>query len=761
MTGVSTAKSARTVIRKLQAALLRRIGRGVLLSHSDIAPLGALCEQDSMTVLLCRQESKNAKHSSPSLSFLIREGSISSFDSSTEVSSTEEWIRSGVNGARNIHHSRHYRLLGNLQGKHSDFVALGELLDLFYENSVIKVNIDRDRGLSLVDRIKLSISASKAEGLAIIPTLVRAHTSLDALVVRVQTGQLLVHVTKDGLQLAGLLTSLLAPKPESGLGDVAEHDWRVTLDGATEVEIRYPTAVRNLLTFHSRPTSPRGSLQPQWAAIADVIHFGKPQFFEISGNNSVDQIFVFPIVFGELLTKKKPTRPRFLLIVQAKSGIKKADLSAIELILHSYVHQRTVANRLQTLAEARRQIQSIPIESLSPDEISHTGLMSLFAQFGDWIARQTLEATPAHSMTVRLYDHASRSLIVAASANDADGSYQAVSAGMISVKEKRFISLNAFVFVNAAAAEFQHAYLPRVSSGNPTTDQIPGELQKLGLRSILNVRPNTQSEICLPLRYHRVPIGTINVEAPIPDVFDDHLDFLYAIRDYVEEAYEKTLGHNDVRSLSKQVAIHAAVHELDQYLDLSPPVFSGEQQAILKGLFNLRSIEENRLTDLRVWLLQWAQHAYANQSAETIEKIVNLVQVRSISPDRISAIQWSGIQFLLKNLVQNIVSHGSIEPGEGNSIVVDDRPLYGAGPRDFLRISSKQTAIRDQHILDRVCVAPILSRSGGARYGMLLIGMITKTLGGQVFMGRNHLAEFTECLIRMPYALTPPKESVK
>jgi hypothetical protein len=622
---------------------------------------------------------------------------------------------------------------------------------------MIKINIDRDRNSALAERIRSSIQKSKSDGLWVLPNLVRSFTELSSVVVRVQSSRLLVHVTKKEFDFAGLLINMLTRRAGGGSGPTSTSatEWSRVSAGTAEAEIRYPQEVRSLLALHSRPTSPRGSLSPEWASIADVIHFGKPQFFEISGSGQSEQILILPIVFGEASDEGRSPRPRFLLIVRSPAGIGKNDLSAIELIVHTYIHQRTVANRLQTLSEARRKIQDIPVRKIPSENISHSGLMDLFAEYCNWICREVLEATPAHSMTVRLYDHAKRALQIAGSAIDADGSYQAAPTGDISVKEKRFTSLNAFVFVNAASPSFPYAHLPRISPGGSGTDQIPGELQKLGLRSIMNVRPNTQSEICLPLRCDQIPIGTVNVEAPIPDVFKDHLSFLIAIRDSVEEAFEKTMGYNDIRSLAKQIATHAAVHELDQYLNLSPPLFNSEQAELLGRLFNLRSSTGDQPSNLREWLAQWARQAYRNQSDDTIQKIVNLVQIKSIDYNRMSESQWAGVQFLVKNLIQNVVSHGSIEPGEGNSIIVDDRPLYGAGSHNLLRISSKQSAIRDMEVLDRICVAPIFSRTNGARYGMLLIGLITKTLGGQVFVGRDPTAAFTECLIRMPYAKSP------
>jgi hypothetical protein len=753
--------SASATIRRVRDGFLKKISQGVLLSHSDVLPLANLCTVSGEQVLLCRQESNTTRHKSPSLSLLIRDNDVVSFESRIEVDNTEEWLHSPVRTIRTNFNSRHYRLLGTVVLSKVNQTELGEILDLFFENSVIKLSIDRDQNSSLAERIKEAFAASKRDGLTVLPRLIDTYSDMIAVIARVQSNQILVHVSQQNKEFAHRLAELLSQHNELIMPGPHTYETESGTGNVAELAIKFPSAVHAFLSLHSRPKSPRDSATPQWAAIADAIHFSKQQFFEVSEQRSFEQLVVFPIVTSEIFSRRRiRSRPRYLLIAKSDTGVKKSDLDTIELILHGYTHQRTIANRLQTLAAARRQLQSLAATDLMPEDISYPKLLQLFTEFSTWIARETIEATPAHSMTVRLYDHATRSLKLAASASDIDGNYREKHrVSEISVKEMRLTSLNAFAFVNSVSSDFKHAYLPRVDANDPRIDYIPANLKRLGLKSVLNVRQNTQSEISIPIRYHKIPIGTINIEAPVPEAFEDHFEFLHAIRDNIEEAYERTIGFNDVRSLSRQIATHAAVHELDQYLGLTPPVFNSAQQALLQNLFKLRTTEEPQQIDIKEWLKEWAEHTYSNQTAETVEKIVNLVQVKSIQSVRISPVQWTGLQFLIKNLIQNIVSHGSIEPGEGNSIVIDDRPLYGVGTRELLRVSSKQTAIRDQNILDRVCVAPIFSRNGGARYGMLLIGMITKTLGGQVFVGRDATREFTECLIRLPYHLQATPET--
>lgn len=745
-----------SIFISVRSSIQKKIRSRVLLSQTDIRTLTNLCSQSKYSFIFCRQQSKRANHCSPTLSLLITHSEIRSFDSKSEMDKKENEFRPADIVNAWDHKSQHYTIFGTAFLSRKNIIELGNILDEFFENSIIKVSIDRDREQSITERIRETLSHSRHSGLDVLPKLVLTHCGMMAVVVRVQNDKIVTQNSIENFSLCSLLAEVLSIDVDIEPLNVNRRSYD---SFEKEFLLEFPESVKDHLMLHSRPTTRQKSTSPQWAAIADAIHFGKPQFFEIDRKNSIDQIVVSPIRSGELFQNGKVrSRPRYLLFSKSNNGLKRSSFEKIEHILHGYIHQRTIENRLLTLANARKKLQSIPTKYLEPEEISYPKLLAFFSDFSNWIASETIVACAAHSMTIRLYEHASRSLSLVASANDPDGKYQGSSSlNQISIKKNRLSSLNAFVFANSSSKYFQHAYLPRIDAREVRASHIPKDLRRLGLRTAMSVRPNTQSEICLPIRLNSVPIGTINIESPTPDGFSDSLEFLHAVRNNIEEAYEKTIGFNDIRSLSQQIAMHAAVHELDQYINLEPAIFSEEQRSLLTDLFRLRSTEDEQQLDLKNWLYEWVDKAYPNQTLETKKKIVDLVQIRSIQPDRINSTQWKGIHFLLKNLVQNVVSHGSIESEDGNSIVVDDRPLFGVGENNFLRISSKQHAIRDQEILDRVCVAPIQSRNGGARYGMLLIGMITRTLGGQVFVGRDASRAFTECLIKIPY---PPKEGL-
>jgi hypothetical protein len=381
--------------------------------------------------------------------------------------------------------------------------------------------------------------------------------------------------------------------------------------------------------------------------------------------------------------------------------------------------------------------------------------MRFFKRYCVLVANQVLRTTSAHSATIRLYEHGARSLVVIASANDQEGDYDITpDKAVINIKSQRCHSLNAFIFSHASNKQgFDFGYLPNISPSNPQIPKIPEDLRRKGLEDVVCARSNTKSEICFRVLYREVPVGTFNIESPVACAFDDQIEYLVLLRDYIQSAFELTLGYNDISSLSRQIINHAAVHELDQYLNKPSPLFNEDQRILLKETFSLRSKATAKKTTLQDWLIQWVRQAYRSQTEQTQYQIFSMVNILSISPSKMSDDYLVGLQFILKNLVQNIVDHGCIEEGPDlNCIILDDRPLYGVGLNSQLRIVCKLSPIREENILDKICIAPIITENGEARFGMLLIGMICKVLGGFLFINRYSLSQFTEILIILPYS---------
>ncbi len=746
-------KRLSSLFRKINSALLRKISRGVLLTLADIDEFSVVFNEILSGSLLFMQHTKSRNRKSTALSFSIRLGSPAlTFDSGSALEAEAIRILGHDWATKKILESEHYKIFGDVNFVRQTLQQLGLMVDLFYENSVIKLSIDRDDHSELRDKVRIELTDKSQDWLVAVADQIESHTRLESVVVHVQPDHIILMSTSRNDDSIAKVASWLAFQKQADQTHAFDSNKGFEEAKFGETSIVIPSELHGSLNHRGRPVTLRGKTTPTWAALVDAVHFAKPQYFEPSAKQSSQQGMVFPLTTPELFAAAKPTRPRFLVIVLSDQPFQRNDIYSVEVILDEFVRQKTISKRLESLVFARQRLQALKSKQKTFSEVTYPQLLSDFVDFSEWMSHQTIAATMAHSMTVRLYEQDSRELRLVAKARDSEGKYSSSSENF-EIRASQFrTSVNAFAFAHAIDG-LDFINIPFIDSTRPNASYIPIELRKKGLNSTINARHNTRSEACLPLRFGKVPVGTINLEAPMPRAFDGMESYLKAVRDNIEEAYSHTLGYSDIRSLAKQISTHAAVHELDQHLSVENSIFSSNQQQLLSKLFRLRDQDHGHGHGLPFgdWLSEWVSLAYAALSEENRRKIINLVQVKSLSKERFPNSYWFGFQFIVKNLIQNTVSHGSIEQSDAHSITIDDRPIFGIGDRSIVRITSKHGAIRDQGILDRMCVAPIISNDRGARYGMLLIGMITKTLGGQVFLTREATRNNTECLIKIPY----------
>jgi hypothetical protein len=742
----------RNLIIEVQTKLLQKIRNGILLTYNDICILGKIgSEHQYGSIFLLKTGSNSKYESTPSLSFIANGKILQPVQLSISI---EIQIKSAFGSyyeecqEKVIFKSQHYTIIGIKDNKlDEETVKLsGNILDIFYENSIIKLNIDRDRLLDLQSKIVKKIT--KGSNYKSIPKLILEYASLDSVVVRVKNDLLSIDKDAGTNEMYKDILYELNKNQEISRSKSLENE---------KYNILFPESFRKHLIINYKK-SKRGNIadfssdmNASWIAILNSIHFVKPQYFESDGNdNKIKQYMVFPLISRVLFSTSKPIPPRFVLIVQSTRGFTKAELDSVQLIIDAHIQEKTLSQRLESLVSVRRKLQDLIELKHFPDQISSSYFLSIFHEYCDFVANKIIETTMAHSVTVRLFQSGKRSLCLfyATKDNEGEGNYdKSYVADEINVAKRRFSSLNAFVF----SQELDYSYIPYISHTDPNKNEISKDLRKLGLQSIINARKNTKSELCLCLKYRTIPVGTINIESSIARAFDEQIDYLQALRDNIQEGFERTLGYNDIQSLSTQIINHAAVHELDQYLNLD--LFNKHQKKLLSDLFRLRTVSTNYSSDIDIkkWLTDWVKQTYRQLDKSTQEEIINIVQIKSICRERITPDMWSGLQFILKNLIQNIVGYGSIDKNDGVCILIDDRPLFGIGKTRALRVVCKQSPIRDQATLEKVGISPIISKDNQARFGMLLIFMIAKTLGGYVFIDRSILSSTLEIVIIMPY----------
>lgn len=728
-------------INAIHRSIREKIAQGILLSYSDIQGLGSAFEEDNEPVLFIFT-SFNGDSKSPSVSFLLKEQIVTSFSSTQSMVEKQSELLGSDPEKYIVKSTRHYRVLTKHQIEESILTKVGNIFDLFYENSIIKINIDNDNYDSLRNHIEKSLSGREYSGLKGITSYIQKITGLNSIIAMSEIESKEVELNfldsetlllEEVLLLLGVNDNIKNQSVKSGLS------LKELLDKSNSLPFR----------------------EKLWSEVAKSIHFRKAISIDYPRDNSgskTQQIMVFPILTTRLSSEidnsnsNNRSFAHALLFISSNVGFRKKDIDAIKLIQEIYIERKSLQFRLKTLEESRRKL-----DELSPrfeyDDVTYTSLLNKFKKFSEWLFDQSLNSTNAHSITVRLYNHSTKSLELLAIKSTGNGSYKSdVSARHIPVKENRKKSINACVFTRANNMESDYIYIPVIDSkiSDSNNEKPPRELSLVGMSSFLKYRENTRSGICFPIRYHSIAVGTVNIESSLPYAFNELIIFFSAVRDILSEAYRRTIAYNDIRTLSRQVSNQAAIHELDQGIKLDIHRFNSTQTSYLKSLFDLRGITNSK-PNLRLDINKWVTETYNRLDEEHFSNITNLVQIKSLDEDRVSKSQYGCILFIVKNLIQNVTTHGNPEPSDMSSIIIDDRPLYGIGTNDIIRISSKQKVhSKDLRILDQIGIRPIESASG-LRHGMLLISMLSKSLGGQIFIGRE-ASDYSECLIKIPYS---------
>jgi hypothetical protein len=283
--------------------LIKKAENGILLSKNDIELIG------TVSFLMTRLEyplfflhfANNSFSPTPSLGFSTEGNGLVTYNAREDLLG-DLTNRYGIEWKkRDKHRSHHYRIIGGEQLETRLLCQIGEILDLFYENSIIKRNIDRDILAELESRISQSQKLIDYD-FKNLPEIIIRYTGLKSAIVRL----------RKGLDLA-------------------------LLEG-------YPL---NIELSHLIET------EDGKAALYNAITYCKPQFFEISTDRLRNQYIIFPLIRKSIFTTKKPIQPRYLLLVFADRGFSKTQLDNIEHIIQM-AQENAIRNMLKSLERSRR-----------------------------------------------------------------------------------------------------------------------------------------------------------------------------------------------------------------------------------------------------------------------------------------------------------------------------------------------------------------------------------------------------------------------
>jgi len=378
------------------------------------------------------------------------------------------------------------------------------------------------------------------------------------------------------------------------------------------------------------------------------------------------------------------------------------------------------------------------------------------------VLNEVLYTTSAHSVSLRVYDAGTRSLVSIASAVGAfDGSDTQHAPKSIPIKGYESTSVVVFTFLRGTR-EMPYVYLKRIShpithihNGRIKTRHrtfIPRKYKDEGLQVPLLTRSLTRSEICFALRQGELTFGTLNIEAPYPGAFDQDINYLLLIKSALERSYGFAGQQIDGQWLIANAARSDSVHQLWQFQEQGN-FFDKEQNQVLRAIFPPRSEHaltgSRKLSDLCKRVLSWVKTRYDG----TLEhSVVKMLKFDHVSDSPVSALFAEAAYVIARNVIQNAVKHG--EP-ETDLIFFDDRAWFGARVTPCLRIHYRSSSQISSELLDVLGTAPVLhDDSDRVGYGMYNVGLLTRLLGGSLYVSRDDATARLTIDIHLPISET-------
>ncbi len=466
---------------------------------------------------------------------------------------------------------------------------------------------------------------------------------------------------------------------------------------------------------------------------AEAIRTGKT----ISGY--VRDVIDFPTFFVIVPVARKVStqvRQNRILLVYKNEPISSRTIDHVLDYIDLFLSDRMAANRLNEMISVQQRILAIP-ETLSTNKlIAYQEFEEPFRRFAASRLDQILSTTHAFSAVVRLYDPELNELTIFEEACDADG-YRDTNRShpyhAISLRLHR-TSVNAFTFLDGGK-KYDWVYIN--TFGSP----VPKQYRESGLESSWMVRENARSEICFPLISGQLPFGVLNIESPLRGAFDDDIPYLLAEKRSIEAFYDRLIHASDVVWLRSHIIRYENIHEIKNYADHG--FFNKETTDILARLL-WSEAEARRTPDkkedsislgaLKVNLEDWTYRMHSDLSEENITKIQSTLAFNFPHSMTVSLELFESVEVILKNLVQNVVRWG--DP-ERDKITISVQHFYEIKDPGVIRVRMRTYGKITGDILERIGISPIKDKAGSLHFGLFLVGMLTRALGGVLYVSRQ------------------------
>lgn len=721
-------------------ALKRRVARGYIITIEDVfkgLPIDALpfdflyCMDVSPGSVIVRRTELDAN---PSLSFSIRHGIFRRYHRSKSLirelrdSGIIQSDREANTAAATTLTRHHFRFFFLPQGANNNLVRqLASCLKLVRDASLNRSNQDRDRKTLAGQQLEAEIRRYKDHfGLPEFRNFLAERSQLPCALIHVTAGPIVnIDIEHSDSAAVEALSALLKKDAR---------DFSATKDNPHFVD------------FSIRETEAH-------TLLLDCATWGKPLIARLTADIESTTILLVPITAPYIRTdanREGWLAPDVILLSCPAFTHDKAN--EIVDYVEAFAFHRFHTMKFRILERLHNSLRTLQSSWTSYTPLSASEILSQFKVFVLPYLHEILYTTNAHSVSLRLYDLASGGMRSFAEAHSYEGGY-------IEDRDKEVIPLRfhsqsvvAFAFLHGGE-RFPYVYVPRTRpgiGGHGSRSYIPDEYKRAGLYSLMKLRNETRSEICFALMSGTTPFATLNIEAPIPYAFDRDIDFLKMLKEAFESYYQTLTTRTDLRWLTQQVNRSDAIHELRQFQEAH--YFTPEQNAKLKELFPEYHPSKERssveMTSLQTAINSWISSRYSILSEDEVDTIISIVKIDHLAKRDVDPIFFRSVLTIVRNLIQNIIKHGN---DQSDLVIIDDRAWFGVSHRDTLRIYYKSAGIIDQLTLDSLCLKPPTDASGAPRYGMFLVGTLTRLLGGSVHVARSLDAPTVSLNIHLPY----------
>jgi len=469
----------------------------------------------------------------------------------------------------------------------------------------------------------------------------------------------------------------------------------------------------------------------------ESVNTGKP----ISGCAQDVDFSTFFILIPVIRKTEALTRIRNVLLIYSNDPIPLQSIDCIIDCVDLFVTYTMSERKLNEIIAIQQEVLNIP-KILNTKKIdSYSNFESFLRKFLHSRLSKLMSTTHAYSAVVRLYDPYKKQLHIFV---EEMGKYTTRVMPIEAISLKSYSkSVDAFTFLDGGR-NHEYVYIRNINAA------MPDEYRKNGLDSPIKSRKNLLSEICFPLLAGNVPFGVLNIESQVKGAFDDDIQYLIGIKKAIEAFYSNLLHTNDLQWIRSQINRHENIHEIKN--DIKMELFDKKTSKRLTQLllldFHEQSAVDYKDEPIKERMDSWIDQMYSPLIETQREKIHAILEYNLEPNIELPRGLTENVIIILKNLVQNIVSHGDTFH---DKVIISTYPFYKIGDWGTIRIYMRTYGIIDYEVIDKIGIVPIRTHHNDIpHYGMFLIGMMTRILGGAMHVSRKSTSDYYVIELKIP-----------